>query len=249
MLRKLSFASFILAACGAGNSQSPLCHGNSTPLDGVCVSQQVADYVACVRAQGARLGDDRSRKLSAEAGLAGTHASVATEVSDHLAREYSTSDANMLEIIKTCGTMRGSHDDACVRAGDALVACGFQNDPAWLNECRQAREYQDCLASAGTDCASLAICGIARWCGGAPVASGSATCEQTGACSHECQGDAACNCGCFSAMSHASALATGIQGQCYNLHCAACGKAGGLSCDECFRANCSAVWDRWCKGH
>jgi len=69
------------------------------------VAQQVADYVACVRAQGAKLSHEEGTKLSADVGVAGTHAGAASEVSDRLQREYRASDANTREIILACDSL------------------------------------------------------------------------------------------------------------------------------------------------
>jgi len=62
----------------------------------------VADYVACVRAQGAQLGGTKSEQISAEAGYLGARAAGASEVRESLEKRYSASDAAMLEIIRGC---------------------------------------------------------------------------------------------------------------------------------------------------
>src|SRR6188508_3105371 len=91
-------------ACGGGsgenlNRTSVTCPEGRTFLDGVCVAEAVADYVACVRAQGAQLGGDRSEKLSAEASYLGARAAGASELSERLEKKYSASDQAMLAII------------------------------------------------------------------------------------------------------------------------------------------------------
>ncbi len=97
----------VLAACTPAASPVDGCGASRTLLDGVCVNERVADYVACVRAQGAQLGEEKGRKLSAEAGVAGTHAGVASEVRDTLERTYTVSDSNTLEIIRACNAASG----------------------------------------------------------------------------------------------------------------------------------------------
>ncbi|HVY48087.1 MAG TPA: hypothetical protein VHB21_19500 [Minicystis sp.] len=77
-------------------------------LDGVCVKEAIADYVACVRAQGAQLGEDKGKHLSVEAGQFGVKASAVADLKDTLQRKYAVSDANTLEIIKTCGAVAGA---------------------------------------------------------------------------------------------------------------------------------------------
>ena len=90
-------------SCGpALNQVSVTCPPGRTYLDGVCVSEPVADYVACVRAQGAQLGNEKSQKLSAEAGSLGVKAGGAAEVSESLQKKYSASDQAMLAIIQAC---------------------------------------------------------------------------------------------------------------------------------------------------
>lgn len=94
------------AACGGPGSpqtgMSLTCGPNRTPLDGVCVREEVADYVACVRAQGAQVGAGSSQSLSAEAGAFGVKAGAAYEVSDQLQKKYAASDQVMLSIIEAC---------------------------------------------------------------------------------------------------------------------------------------------------
>jgi hypothetical protein len=259
-MRGLSVLSLVIAyfvaSCAAGNAATSPCGAARTMLDGVCVSEQVADYVACVRAQGAKLGEERSRKLSAEAGIAGTRAAIASDVGEHLERQYATSDANTLEIIRTCGSMRataGGAEDVCARAAQALVTgCGYENDAAWLGQCRASSKYQACLSSAASDCNKLSACGLAKAgdeaCGGVGAPTGSATCEATGMCTNACKGDVSCVCRCFASASPASALGVGRVSQCFNLHCAGCGTPGASGCDACFRERCQQVWDSNCVG-
>lgn len=75
-------------------------------MDGICVSDSVADYVSCVRAQGAKLDADTSKRLSADAGYAGAKGSVAADVSDKLQKQYAASDTNVLEVIRGCNAMQ-----------------------------------------------------------------------------------------------------------------------------------------------
>jgi hypothetical protein len=242
----------LVVACGAGTPATAPCTGGRTMLDGVCVSQPVADYVACVRAQGARLDEDRSRKLSAEVGYAAARAAAVTEVGDKLQKQYAAADANVLEIIRTCGTMRASEDDVCGRSGSALVSCGYENEPGWLSKCQASPGYRACLASHAGDCVGLSACGfdeVSRLhCGGASLGRGAAGCQATGDCTHKCGGDARCNCACFAATARAATLGVGIVGQCFELHCAACGTPGGAGCDQCFREHCQKAWDGVCRG-
>ncbi|HEY1691718.1 MAG TPA: hypothetical protein VGG39_06135 [Polyangiaceae bacterium] len=256
MRRVLTFiiaSGSVLTACGAGNSATIQCAGDRTPLDGVCVSPQVADYVACVRAQGAKLGEDRSKKLSMEAGYAGAHAAVASDVGEKLQKEYSTSDNNALEIIRACGAMRGSEEDVCSKAGATLVSCGYETDPGWLPNCQAQAPYRACLAQHQGDCNALSACGFddigRRFCGGAALGQGNAGCEATGNCTHACGGDAKCKCDCFAAMASSASLAVGLQGQCFQLHCGSCLSQGAAACDACFAQHCQAGFDRACKGH
>jgi len=97
----------VLAGC-AGNLPAVAreCPVGRTLLDGVCVSEPVADYVSCVRAQGAQLDSEQQRRLSAEAGYLGVKAAGTADLSDSLQKRYSASDEAMLEIIKSCKDSR-----------------------------------------------------------------------------------------------------------------------------------------------
>ncbi len=107
----LVVASYSLAACGGGsaglNQTSVTCPPGRTLLDGTCVSEQVADYVACVRAQGAQLGAAKSQQISAEAGYLGVKAGGASDVSENLQRKYSASDETMMAIVNACNSRAG----------------------------------------------------------------------------------------------------------------------------------------------
>ncbi len=107
--RMMRFSSIPLAlvalvSCGAGLNQTSItCTPGRTLLDGVCVNNSVADYVACVRAQGAVLGGSKSQEISATAGTLGLNAGGAAELKENLEKRYSVSDAATLEIIRACG--------------------------------------------------------------------------------------------------------------------------------------------------
>lgn len=114
----LSFGALVLGVgCGGSspnlNQTSITCPPNRTLLDGVCVAEPVADYVACVRAQGAQLGGEKGQKVSADVGTIGLHAGGAAEVRESLEKKYSVSDAATLEIIKSCSaTVKASKESA-----------------------------------------------------------------------------------------------------------------------------------------
>jgi len=99
-------ATLMCGACGGSTSTvRPACPAGQTSLDGTCVTQQIADYVGCIRATGATVASDNARSLSAAAGVAGATASTQAEVKDKLEKRYATvSDANALEIIRHCAS-------------------------------------------------------------------------------------------------------------------------------------------------
>jgi hypothetical protein len=120
----MSLAAAATAGWGCRGVRSQLeCPANRTELDGVCVSESVADYVSCVRAQGAQLNQSDANKLSAEAGYAGTRASMATEVSASLEKKYAASDANTLEIIRACTSIHAS-----------TSAAPEPSEPGWVRQ-------------------------------------------------------------------------------------------------------------------
>jgi hypothetical protein len=109
----LALAAAALAlGCGASNGSlnqtSITCSAGRTLLDGVCVHEAVADYVACVRAQGAQLDGTRQRELSVEAGALGVRAGASGEVRESLEKRYAASDAAMLEIVRRCNAAAGT---------------------------------------------------------------------------------------------------------------------------------------------
>jgi hypothetical protein len=70
------------------NQTSITCPAGRTLLDGVCVRENVADYVACVRAQGAQLGGSKQQQLSADVGTVGVRAGGSAEVKESLEKKY-----------------------------------------------------------------------------------------------------------------------------------------------------------------
>jgi hypothetical protein len=71
-----------LLSCGASLDQTTVTYPPGRAfLDGVCVSEAVADYVACVRAQGAQLGAEKAQKLSADVSTLGVRAAGAAQAS------------------------------------------------------------------------------------------------------------------------------------------------------------------------
>jgi len=112
-----------VVACGAGLNQTTVtCPPGRTFLDGVCVAEPVADYVACVRAQGAQLGSEKAQKLSADAGYLGVKAAAAAEVSETLQKKYSASDQAMLAIIQACNGAARVDSRTASRVDKDLVA-------------------------------------------------------------------------------------------------------------------------------
>lgn len=102
----LCVAVLLSGACGGTLTQTPkTCPPGRTLLDSVCVRESIADYVACVRAQGAKIGGAQSKKLGASAGYLGVKASAVAEVSERLEKQYSASDNAMLEIVRACNAL------------------------------------------------------------------------------------------------------------------------------------------------
>ncbi len=105
-VRSLALLFTMTLGCGASSQSlsrtAGSCPAGRTLLDGVCVAEPVADYVACVRAQGAQLGGSRKEQISADAGALGIRVGAAAEVSESLEKKYVASDAAMLEIVRRC---------------------------------------------------------------------------------------------------------------------------------------------------
>jgi hypothetical protein len=115
------------AACGPSLNQTTItCPAARTLLDGVCVNEAVADYVACVRAQGAQLGSAKSVQVSAEAGTLAVKAGGAAELKENLEKKYAVSDAATLEIIRACsGVGKGPAQPAPAVAPAAAAAAAW----------------------------------------------------------------------------------------------------------------------------
>jgi hypothetical protein len=112
---------FILLGCGsAAPTIRPDCPVGETTLDGTCVSQPIADYVACIRATGATVATNSARQLSAAAGVAGVTANTQAEVQDKLEKSYAkVSDANAQEIIRDCRSKTARSDEPAPRHSES----------------------------------------------------------------------------------------------------------------------------------
>lgn len=109
---KISILIFCISlyGCSAPSAKDQVGCGNGrTILDGVCVAQDVADYVSCVRAQGVELGSEKSKSLRADAGAFGVSVSAANEVAEKLSKKYSASDKVMMVVIERCSTISGNY--------------------------------------------------------------------------------------------------------------------------------------------
>lgn len=99
---------FLILGCASTTEKKGLsCNDSRTLLDGVCVREIIADYVSCVRAQGATLNSSKRSSLSAEVGYLGIKASGVSELSDGLEKKYSASDNATMEIIQRCDKLVG----------------------------------------------------------------------------------------------------------------------------------------------
>lgn len=91
------FALLLLASC------APLpCPVARTHVDGICVSERVADYVACVRAQGASLSETDRKRLSLEATYVGATVGAAAASEETANKEYAVADPIVFEIVRSC---------------------------------------------------------------------------------------------------------------------------------------------------
>lgn len=101
-------AALLSSGCSSKNmKEDDRCAQGTTKVDGVCVSQKIADYVSCVRAQGTHLSTDKNNTLSADVGYFAINASVASDVSEKLEKKYSVSDEAMINIIEQCNRLSG----------------------------------------------------------------------------------------------------------------------------------------------
>jgi len=98
----------IISSCASNQEQLfSACIQGTTKLDGVCVQQGIANYVGCVRAQGANLETKQSHSLSTTVGKIAINASAASDVSTLLKNKYTASDKAMLAIINQCNKLSG----------------------------------------------------------------------------------------------------------------------------------------------
>ncbi len=102
----LAVVALLIGCHDTTGAKAPVtCGSDESVLDGVCVSKHVANYVSCVRAQGATLGEERGKKLAVDVGYAGARAGAVSEAHDSLARQYSVSDQAVLAVINMCNEM------------------------------------------------------------------------------------------------------------------------------------------------
>lgn len=92
-----------LIACPNPPVSTPSCASGTTNVDGVCVSQPIADYVACVRSHGASVTSVVEAKGSSAGGAGIWGLSTKAELRDQLEKSYAQlSDSNALEVLRRC---------------------------------------------------------------------------------------------------------------------------------------------------
>jgi hypothetical protein len=125
------------------------CPAGQTTLDGTCVTQQIADYVGCVRATGATVASDSAKSLSAAAGLAGVTASTQGEVKDKLEKRYGTvSDQNALEIVRDCNTKTASRAEVVASDSETAAAPSQAAGPSLVPARAQAEAQPESSSNA-----------------------------------------------------------------------------------------------------
>lgn len=117
MSRSRSFiaASFALwsVACAGG------CPPGQTAVDQICVRQDTADYVVCVREiSRVRIDSDKSAKLSNQAELLGARVTSSAELADRLKAEFDKpSDQNARAVLDECAE-RAKRAEAAPQSSD-----------------------------------------------------------------------------------------------------------------------------------
>lgn len=86
------------------------CEEGQSILDGICVRQEIVDYVGCVRAQGVQTKSINNKSISAGVGYFAIEARAVEDVSKNLEKTYAASDKAMLAIIKQCNKIAGIHE-------------------------------------------------------------------------------------------------------------------------------------------
>jgi hypothetical protein len=100
----------ILIATGCSSNPKPrttICDSGKTLLDGVCVSQSIADYASCVRSQRVELNLENNSILNGKVTYWGIGVEGAREYSEKLKKTYSSTDNVMYKIIEQCDRLAG----------------------------------------------------------------------------------------------------------------------------------------------
>ena len=84
---------------------SPSCQHGTTNLDGVCVTQGIADYASCVRSQGASVDRGSMKDFSITVGNLVTTGAADWQIKDQLTKKYAASDSVMHKIVDQCNKM------------------------------------------------------------------------------------------------------------------------------------------------
>ena len=105
----LVLSAVVAPACAAATRSERSCgDAGRAMLDNTCVSQQVADFVMCIRSRGdVQLKDDRGQHLEIAAKIAGQEASTAIDARNRLDASYQAkagADAER-QIIAACSTV------------------------------------------------------------------------------------------------------------------------------------------------
>lgn len=108
----LVFVFFVLVSCalsGIGDAKEYNCEKGRTIVDGVCVKNEVADYISCVRARGGVLEKNQIEELSVGVSYI-LSANIGYSENKHHKSEFPDSENNISTIIRECGKISRKAD-------------------------------------------------------------------------------------------------------------------------------------------
>jgi len=103
----LGLGLFLTGCSFASKTRSETCADGKTLIDDVCVDQEMANFISCVRSQSLDLGTERTASFNASIKYFDIGAQGGKDAIEKMHKKYSASDANMATIIQKCAELAG----------------------------------------------------------------------------------------------------------------------------------------------
>ncbi|GMM90176.1 hypothetical protein [Vibrio fortis] len=104
----MPFLAFLIVGCSSvPEKETSNCANGTTDVDGICVSQEWANFISCVNSQSVDLSKEIKSSYNASVSYLGSSIQGGKEAVENINKKYSASDDVKKIVINKCGEMTG----------------------------------------------------------------------------------------------------------------------------------------------